>query len=84
MAKAMKRTQVYLTQNEHIALAQLSRQTKQKRSEIIREAIDEHLKTHGDGNFVAAIAATAQLEKLQLVTLNRKHFPMFTGLKRPY
>jgi len=39
----MKRTQVYLTQNEHKALGQLSRQTKKKRSEIIREAIDEHL-----------------------------------------
>lgn len=41
---AMKRTQVYLTQNEHQAIGALSRQTKKKRSEIIREAIDEHLK----------------------------------------
>jgi metal-responsive CopG/Arc/MetJ family transcriptional regulator len=40
---AMKRTQVYLTQNEHKALTTLSRKTKKKRSEIIREAIDEHL-----------------------------------------
>lgn len=40
---AMKRTQVYLTQNEHKALTALSRKTKKKRSEIIREAIDEHL-----------------------------------------
>ncbi|MBS0618381.1 MAG: CopG family transcriptional regulator [Spirochaetes bacterium] len=39
----MKRTQVYLTQNEHKALTQLSRRTKKKRSEIIREAIDAHL-----------------------------------------
>jgi len=40
---SMKRTQVYLTQNEHKALTQLSRRTKKKRSEIIREAIDAHL-----------------------------------------
>lgn len=40
---AMKRTQVYLTQNEHKALTALSRATKKKRSEIIREAIDAHL-----------------------------------------
>ncbi|MFZ5629867.1 MAG: ribbon-helix-helix protein, CopG family [Spirochaetota bacterium] len=41
---AMKRTQVYLTQNEHKALTALSKKTKKKRSEIIREAIDAHLK----------------------------------------
>jgi predicted DNA-binding protein len=40
---AMKRTQVYLTQNEHKALTALSRKTKKKRSQIIREAIDAHL-----------------------------------------
>lgn len=46
---AMKRTQVYLTQNEHKALTQLSRQTKKKRSEIIREAIDAHLQNQMPG-----------------------------------
>lgn len=40
---AMKRTQVYLTQNEHKALTALSKKTKKKRSEIIREAIDAHI-----------------------------------------
>lgn len=40
---AMKRTQVYLTQNEHKALTALSKRTKKKRSEIIREAIDAHI-----------------------------------------
>jgi metal-responsive CopG/Arc/MetJ family transcriptional regulator len=40
---AMKRTQIYLTQNEHKALTALSRSTKKKRSEIIREAIAAHL-----------------------------------------
>ena len=46
----MKRTQVYLTQNEHKALTQLSRSTKKKRSEIIREAIDEHIKKYSAEN----------------------------------
>ena len=41
---AMRRTQVYLTQSEHQAIGTLSRQTNKKRSEIIRDAIDEHLK----------------------------------------
>ena len=40
---AMKRTQVYPTQNEHKALTALSKKTKKKRSEIIREAIDAHI-----------------------------------------
>lgn len=47
---AMKRTQVYLTQIEHKALTALSRSTKKKRSEIIREAIDEHLKKYSAEN----------------------------------
>lgn len=47
---AMKRTQVYLTQNEHKALTALSRSTKKKRSEIIREAIDEHIKKYSAEN----------------------------------
>ena len=32
----------------------------------------------------AIIAATAKLHKLELVTLNIKHFSMFPALKRPY
>jgi predicted nucleic acid-binding protein len=32
----------------------------------------------------AIIAATAEQNNLRLATLNRKHFPMFPRLKRPY
>jgi predicted nucleic acid-binding protein len=32
----------------------------------------------------ATIAATASLHKLQLVTLNRKHFPMLRDILTPY
>jgi metal-responsive CopG/Arc/MetJ family transcriptional regulator len=56
---AMQRTQVYLTQNEHKALTALSRQTKKKRSEIIREAIDEHLKRHSHDEFVRVLHEVA-------------------------
>lgn len=48
--------------------------------EYIRQYRASHAVTFAD----AAIAATAYIEKLQLVTLNVKHFPMFPGLKRPY
>lgn len=30
------------------------------------------------------IAGTADLEGLELTTLNVKHFPMFAGLERPF
>jgi len=56
---AMKRTQIYLTQNEHKALTQLSRQTKKKRSEIIREAIDEHLNKNSMKNWQKIVEETA-------------------------
>jgi predicted nucleic acid-binding protein len=32
----------------------------------------------------AAIAATAYVENLELITRNRKHFPMFKALRKPY
>lgn len=56
---AMKRTQVYLTQNEHKALTALSRSTKKKRSEIIREAIDAHLAKNTKKSFAAVLDEVA-------------------------
>ncbi len=41
-------------------------------------------KSHGVGIADAIIAATAQLEELDLKTLNIKHYPMLKGLKPPY
>lgn len=56
---AMKRTQVYLTQNEHKALTALSKKTKKKRSEIIREAIDAHLQKNAKKSFAAVLDEVA-------------------------
>ncbi len=40
--------------------------------------------SHQIGPADALIAAAAEHHRLQLVTLNLKHFPMFSNLKRPY
>jgi hypothetical protein len=40
--------------------------------------------SHGVGLADALIAATAQVHRLQLVTRNRKHFPMLEDVLTPY
>ncbi len=40
--------------------------------------------SHGVGLADALIAATAQAHRLQLVTRNRKHFPMLADVLTPY
>jgi predicted nucleic acid-binding protein len=48
----------------------------------------EFVRQYGPGHATdpidAVIAATAKIRDLPLATLNLKHFPMFSGLKRPY
>ena len=41
-------------------------------------------KTHGTGIGDAIMAATAELRHADLVTLNKKHFPMFSRVIVPY
>jgi len=41
-------------------------------------------KSHGIGLADAIIAATAETEKAELITLNTKHYPMIKGLSPPY
>lgn len=41
-------------------------------------------KSHGVGLADAIIAATAEVRKANLVTLNRKHFPMLANVIVPY
>ena len=40
--------------------------------------------SHGTDPIDALIAATANVRRASLATLNLKHFPMFKGLTRPY
>jgi len=44
----------------------------------------DYAKSHGIGLADAIIAATAELEELDLKTLNIRHYPMLRGLKPPY
>lgn len=41
-------------------------------------------KSHGTGIVDAIIAATAKIQNLSLVTLNKKHYPMLNNLFIPY
>jgi len=41
-------------------------------------------KSHGVGLADAIIAATAEARKAELVTLNKKHFPMLSSVVTPY
>ncbi len=41
-------------------------------------------KSYGTGLVDAIIAATAQIHKLSLVTLNKKHYPMLSKVSVPY
>ena len=44
----------------------------------------EYGKSHGVGLADALIAATAEVVGAQLVTLNKKHFPMLDDVYVPY
>jgi predicted nucleic acid-binding protein len=44
----------------------------------------QYQKSHGVGLADALIAATAEADRAQVATLNRKHFPMLTDVLVPY
>lgn len=44
----MKRTQIYLTEEEQLALDKLSEQRDTSKSALIREAVDEYLAKHSE------------------------------------
>ena len=46
--------------------------------------LKQYSKSHSVEPVDALIVSTANVNELELVTLNRKHFPMFVDLKRPY
>jgi predicted transcriptional regulator len=39
----MIRTQIYLTEEEHLGISELAKSTSKRQSEVIRQAIDEYL-----------------------------------------
>jgi predicted nucleic acid-binding protein len=44
----------------------------------------DYIKSHGTGLADAIIAATAAIRQADLVTLNKKHFPMLSNVIVPY
>ncbi|WP_041948687.1 type II toxin-antitoxin system VapC family toxin [Turneriella parva] len=53
-------------------------------AELAGDYLQKFRKSHSLNISDAAIAATARIHDLNLVTLNLKHFPMFPGLRKPY
>ena len=53
-------------------------------AELAGDYLQKFRKSHALNISDAAIAATARIHELTLITLNLKHFPMFPGLKKPY
>jgi len=53
-------------------------------AELAGDYLQKFYRSHSVDIADAAIAATAKLHKLELVTLNIKHFPMFSKLRKPY
>ena len=53
-------------------------------AELAGLILQQYVKSHSVGLADAIIAATAKLERAQLVTLNRKHFPMLDDVLVPY
>jgi Arc/MetJ-type ribon-helix-helix transcriptional regulator len=57
----MVRTQIYLTEQEHSALRQLSRQSRQSQSELIRQAIDRFIEESQQRDRTTILRAAAGL-----------------------
>ncbi len=53
-------------------------------AELAARWLNQYRASHGLDIVDAIIAAMAKGHGLELITLNRKHFPMFPGLKAPY
>lgn len=65
---------------EHSIVLDINQEIGAQAGEYLRQ----YRASHGIGAADALIAATAAIQDLQLTTLNLKHFPMFSGLNRPY
>ena len=91
----MKRTQIYISEEMQEKLDVLSRTQGSSRSEIISEAVTEYIARKsesekrnklksGTGLADALIAATATINSLTLINLNKEHFGMLEVLQVPY
>jgi predicted nucleic acid-binding protein len=92
----MERTQIYLTEEERRALKSLAARLGRSQSALIRDAIDRYVDRYQEGNRLdllrqarglwadALIATSATARGAELLTFNRRHYPMFEGVRVPY
>jgi hypothetical protein len=73
---SMVRTQIYLTEAERAALKAIARQTGQKQSELIRQAIDRLIEGFQPGE------RRAQLQMARGMWRERDDLPDFKTLRR--
>ena len=59
----MRRTQIYLTEQERDALSSISTQVGKKQSELIREAVDELIARYSDSRRQAILDRVAGMWK---------------------
>ena len=92
----MERTQIYLTEEERRALKSLGARLGRSQSALIRDAIDRYVDRYQEGNRLdllrqarglwadALIAASATARGAELLTFNRRHYPMLENVRVPY
>ena len=74
----MVRTQIYLTEKERDGLRDLARRTGQKRSALIRQAIDDFIDKHQPRD------RRAMLEQAWGIWKDRDDLPDFQALRREF
>lgn len=72
----MRRTQIYLTDEEREALQVISRHLGQSQSELIRKAVDRYIEEHQEGNRLDFLRRGRGIWK------NRKDLPDFESLRQ--
>jgi predicted DNA-binding protein len=74
----MKRTQIYLTEEEQLQLDKLSEEKDRSKSALIREAVDEYIAKHSEERRQEVIKRVAGMWK------DRKDLPDFEKLRKEW
>ena len=74
----MRRTQIYLTEEEQKAVKTIADRLGQSQSEVIRKAVDRYIEQHRDGNILEL------LRQGRGIWSNRDDLPDFEGLRRTF